>query len=64
MSTKYIHHYLAWFIRYDGAGQQSLDARISAFVLESMSAPVPVRTWRLTRDGNSGLGCEFHASKG
>ena len=48
VSTKYMHHYLSWFIRYDGAGQQSLNARISAFVLEAMSAPVPVRTWRLT----------------
>ena len=48
VSTKYMHHYLSWFIRYDGTGQQSLDSLISAFVLESMSAPVPVRTWRLT----------------
>lgn len=48
VSTKYMHHHLSWFIRYDGADQQSMDARISAFVLESMSAPVPVTMSRLT----------------
>jgi hypothetical protein len=48
VSTKYMHHYLSWFIRHDGAERPSMDARIAAFALQSMSVPVPVRTWRLT----------------
>ncbi len=50
VSTKYLDHYLTWFIRYDGEGEQrqSLDARISAMMLQCMSTPVAVRTWRLT----------------